>query len=81
MFITAVFTLIHRWFQADVDKAVKAANDAFKLGSTWRRIDASDRGRLLYRLADLIDRDRQYLAVSYTKSLREKCFVSILRRV
>ncbi|XP_055327230.1 aldehyde dehydrogenase, mitochondrial-like [Paramacrobiotus metropolitanus] len=46
----------------DVDKAVKAAKDAFKLGSPWRRIDASQRGLLLNRLADLIERDRNYLA-------------------
>lgn len=51
-------------FQEDVDKAVKAAQDAFKLGSPWRRMDASDRGRLINRLADLIERDRTYLAVS-----------------
>jgi len=50
--------------QEDVDKAVKAAQAAFQLGSPWRRMDASDRGRLLYRLADLIERDRTYLAVS-----------------
>ena len=48
--------------KADVDKAVKAATDAFKLGSPWRTMDARDRGMLLNRLADLIERDRQYLA-------------------
>ncbi|XP_077811338.1 aldehyde dehydrogenase, mitochondrial isoform X3 [Macaca mulatta] len=48
----------------DVDKAVKAARAAFQLGSPWRRMDASHRGRLLNRLADLIERDRTYLAVS-----------------
>lgn len=51
-------------FQEDVDRAVKAARAAFQLGSPWRRMDASDRGRLLNRLADLIERDRTYLAVS-----------------
>lgn len=50
----------------DVDKAVKAARAAFQLGSPWRRMDASDRGRLLYRLADLIERDRTYLAALET---------------
>ncbi|XP_077811342.1 aldehyde dehydrogenase, mitochondrial isoform X8 [Macaca mulatta] len=47
----------------DVDKAVKAARAAFQLGSPWRRMDASHRGRLLNRLADLIERDRTYLAL------------------
>lgn len=47
-----------------LDKAVKAANEAFRLGSPWRTLDASERGRLLYKLADLIERDAAYLAVS-----------------
>ena len=50
--------------QADVEKAVKAAREAFRLGSPWRTMDASERGRLLLRLADLIERDQTYLAVS-----------------
>lgn len=48
--------------KADVDIAVKAARDAFRLGSPWRRTDASERGRLLNVLADLMERDRVYLA-------------------
>lgn len=50
--------------KTDVDKAVAAARSAFKLGSPWRRMDASERGNLLNRLADLMERDRLYLAVS-----------------
>ncbi|CAH1797143.1 unnamed protein product [Owenia fusiformis] len=48
--------------QADVEKAVKAAKDAFRLGSPWRTMDACDRGVLLNRLADLVARDRNILA-------------------
>ncbi|XP_044215101.1 aldehyde dehydrogenase, mitochondrial-like isoform X2 [Thunnus albacares] len=48
--------------EADVDKAVKAARNAFKFGSSWRRMDASQRGLLLNRLADAIERDAAYLA-------------------
>jgi len=48
--------------KADVDIAVKAAREAFKLGSKWRTMDASDRGLLLNRLADLIERDIEYLS-------------------
>jgi len=48
--------------KADVDKAVAAATKAFRLGSPWRTMDASERGRLLNKLADLIERDRVYLA-------------------
>uniref|UniRef100_A0A914WGK3 Aldehyde dehydrogenase domain-containing protein n=1 Tax=Plectus sambesii TaxID=2011161 RepID=A0A914WGK3_9BILA len=47
---------------ADVDKAVKAAKEAFKLGSPWRRMDASQRGRIINKIADLIERDSQLLA-------------------
>ncbi|KAH9640803.1 hypothetical protein HF086_001964 [Spodoptera exigua] len=49
--------------KADVDIAVKAAKDAFKLGSPWRKMDASQRGYLLNKLANLVERDRNYLAV------------------
>lgn len=46
----------------DVDKAVKAAREAFQLGSPWRRMDASERGRIINKLADLIERDRLILS-------------------
>nr|XP_027781825.1 retinal dehydrogenase 2 isoform X2 [Marmota flaviventris] len=48
--------------KADIDKAVQAARLAFSLGSVWRRMDASERGRLLDKLADLVERDRAFLA-------------------
>ena len=60
-------------FQADVDKAVQAAASAFKLGSPWRTMDASQRGRLLYKLADLVERDLDYLAVSIKLYLIRQC--------
>jgi aldehyde dehydrogenase (NAD+) len=47
--------------KADVDLAVKAARKAFEDGP-WARMNASQRGRLLNRLADLIERDREELA-------------------
>ncbi|XP_054166470.1 aldehyde dehydrogenase, mitochondrial-like [Oppia nitens] len=57
-----VITRVQEGDKADIDKAVKAARLAFKRGSVWRTIDASERGRLLNRLADLIERDVDYLA-------------------
>jgi aldehyde dehydrogenase (NAD+) len=39
---------------ADIDLAVKAARKAFDTGP-WRKLDARDRGRLMYKLADLIE--------------------------
>jgi acyl-CoA reductase-like NAD-dependent aldehyde dehydrogenase len=52
--------------KADIDKAVAAARAAFKLGSTWRTMDASARGRLLEKLAVLAERDVEYLAALET---------------
>lgn len=57
-----VITMVEEGDKADVEKAVKAARAAFELNSEWRQMDASERGRLLFRLADLIERDRVYLA-------------------
>ncbi|XP_013200199.2 aldehyde dehydrogenase 1A1 isoform X2 [Amyelois transitella] len=48
--------------KADIDEAVKAARRAFHRNSEWRLMDASQRGRLLSKLADLIDRDFEYLS-------------------
>lgn len=50
--------------QPDVDNAVEAAKAAFQRGSPWRQMDAPSRGRLLHKLADLLERDRVILAVS-----------------
>jgi aldehyde dehydrogenase (NAD+) len=44
----------------DIDKAVKAARAAFE--GPWRKMHASERGRLLYRLADLIEANADELA-------------------
>jgi len=48
--------------KADIDKAVAAAKAAFKRGSVWRNLDASARGLLLLKLADVIERDTVKLA-------------------
>nr|CAD7400948.1 unnamed protein product [Timema cristinae] len=48
--------------KADVDLAVAAASRAFQRGSEWRTMDASARGKLLNKLASLIERDIEYLA-------------------
>uniref|UniRef100_A0A2K5PQ13 10-formyltetrahydrofolate dehydrogenase n=1 Tax=Cebus imitator TaxID=2715852 RepID=A0A2K5PQ13_CEBIM len=46
---------------ADVDKAVAAAKDAFENGE-WGRMNARERGRLMYRLADLLEENQEELA-------------------
>jgi aldehyde dehydrogenase (NAD+) len=48
--------------KADVDLAVKAARAAFHSKSPWRRMSASERGKLLNRLADLIEKHADELA-------------------
>ncbi|KAK7116548.1 retinal dehydrogenase 2-like [Littorina saxatilis] len=48
--------------KADVEKAVAAAKEAFKLGSPWRRMDASRRGVLLNKFADLMEQNIAELA-------------------
>jgi aldehyde dehydrogenase (NAD+) len=46
---------------ADVNKAVAAARAAFDRGP-WKKMQASERGRLLNRLADLIEQNAEELA-------------------
>jgi len=45
----------------DVDRAVAAARAQFD-GGEWSKMPGAQRGRLLYRLAELLERDREYLA-------------------
>jgi aldehyde dehydrogenase (NAD+) len=50
---------------ADIDKAVKAARRAFEKGP-WRKMSARERGRLLYKLADLVEENKRELAALET---------------
>ncbi len=45
----------------DIDRAVKAARAAFESGP-WRRMTASDRGRAIWRLADLLEKNLEEFA-------------------
>jgi aldehyde dehydrogenase (NAD+) len=47
--------------KADVDKAVKAARKAFDKGP-WKKMNARERGKLMNRLADLIEKNIDELA-------------------
>ena len=47
--------------RADVDRAVQAARKALESGP-WSTMDAADRGRLLFKLADLVERQTKELA-------------------
>src|SRR5580658_3894670 len=47
--------------KADIDLAVKAARKTLE-SSAWSRMDAADRGRLLYKLADMVEKNAADLA-------------------
>ena len=53
-----VLTQIAEASAADVDRAVEAARRAFEdRNGPWRKISASERGRLIWKLADLLERN------------------------
>lgn len=51
--------------KADIDLAVKSSRRAFDAGP-WRRMNARERGRILYKLADLMERHADELAALET---------------
>ncbi|KAJ5360456.1 hypothetical protein N7517_009647 [Penicillium concentricum] len=48
--------------EADIDRAVEAAQQAFTPGSEWRRMDDFTRQKVLLKFADLIESNQEYLA-------------------
>ena len=56
-----IITEVAEGDSADIDLAVKAARKAFDTGP-WRTMDARDRGKLIYKLADLIEANIEELA-------------------
>lgn len=65
--------------KADVDKAVAAARKAFE--GKWGKMSARDRGRLMYKLSQLIEEHSQELAELETadngKPIRESQYVDL----
>ena len=59
---------------ADVDRAVQAARAAFE--GAWRKVSPADRGKLLWKLAELIDRDADELAELETRDNGKPIFES-----
>jgi acyl-CoA reductase-like NAD-dependent aldehyde dehydrogenase len=67
---------------ADVDHAVGAARKAFEdRNGAWRKMSASERGRLIWKLADLVEKNLEELAELETlnngKPIFESRFVDI----
>ena len=65
--------------KADVDKAVAAARKAYE--GKWSKMSARDRGRLLYKLSQLIERDAAQLAELETrdngKPIKESTYIDL----
>src|SRR5215813_1428088 len=58
-----VLTQIAEASSADVDRAVQAARRAFEeRAGPWRKMSASERGRLIWKLADLLEKNIDELA-------------------
>src|ERR1051325_3277854 len=64
---------------ADIDKAVAAARKA--LDGKWSKMSARDRGRLIYKLSQLIERDAAQLAELETrdngKPIKESTYIDL----
>jgi acyl-CoA reductase-like NAD-dependent aldehyde dehydrogenase len=48
-----VLTLVPKGEKEDINRAVEAARNAFENGP-WRKLTVSERGKLIWKLADLI---------------------------
>ncbi|GAA5809235.1 hypothetical protein MFLAVUS_002640 [Mucor flavus] len=56
-----VICSVHSADESDVNAAVKAAKTCFQ--STWRKVSPSEKGRLINKLADLMERDKDEIAL------------------
>ena len=56
-----VLAMVAEGDREDIDRAVKAARAAFETGP-WSRISPSERGRMMWRLADLIEKNAEEFA-------------------
>jgi phenylacetaldehyde dehydrogenase len=48
--------------QEDINRAVLAARSAFQKGSPWKKLTPSERGRLMWKLADLLEKRAEEFA-------------------
>lgn len=70
----AVNGTIPKGAQADVDAAVKAARDSFESG-VWRNMTPDDRGRILWKISELIEANIDELAELETLDQGKPLFV------
>ncbi len=57
----SVLTLVAKGGKEDIDRAARAARDAFDHGP-WRKMKPAERSRLIYKLADLMEEHQDALA-------------------
>ncbi len=57
----SVLTRVPKGEKEDIDRAVKAARNAFENGP-WRKMTVSERGKLIWKLADLIEQRTEEFA-------------------
>jgi phenylacetaldehyde dehydrogenase len=57
----SVLTRVPKGEKEDIDRAVKAARNAFENGP-WRKITVSERGKMIWKLADLIEQRTEEFA-------------------
>ncbi len=60
-----IITSVAEGDSADIDLAVGAARKAFEEGP-WRNVDARERGKILLRIVELIDKNKEELALLET---------------
>lgn len=70
----SVFAVAAESTEADVDRAVDAATRA--LDGPWARMSPAERGNILWRVADLIDRDADEIAEIETRDVGQPIGVS-----
>ena len=56
---TKLITSVHAASAEDVDKAVQVAREAYN--KTWKHIEPSDKGKLMWKLADLLEKNGEIL--------------------
>jgi phenylacetaldehyde dehydrogenase len=49
--------------EEDIERAIKAARKAFEDGSEWRTMNPSDRGRMIWKISELIEENGDELAM------------------
>ena len=77
-----VLTQVSEASSADVDRAVEAARKAFEdYSGPWRKMSASERGRIIWKIADLLEKNLEELAeletVNNGKPIFESRYVDI----